>query len=93
MIGYNMPPKACFDRAHSKGYSYVGLQNGNECYAGNKLLPRSEKYGRVSDLKCNYMCDQDKGKTCGGEGLNSVWEIKTYTGYMVNMPLCRTNIY
>lgn len=88
-----MAPKDCFDRAKEKGYTYVGLQNGNECYAGNHLRPKSGNYGRVADPKCNYLCKWDKGKTCGGKNLNSVWNIKKYTGNLVQMPLCKTKIY
>ena len=57
-----------------------------------RLLPNSEKYGAVSDFKCNYLCDKDKTKICGSENYNSVWDVSGYSGYLVNLPLCRRNI-
>ena len=45
LVGYNMKPKDCFDRAKDRGYKYVGLQNGNECYAGNRVRTKAYKYG------------------------------------------------
>ena len=88
-----MKPKECFDRAKDRGYKFVGLQNGNECYAGNRVRTKATRFGKVADPNCNYLCDQDKGKVCGGHNLNSVWNIELYSGYMVGLPLCRTKIY
>jgi hypothetical protein len=93
LIGYNMRPKSCFDRAKHLGYTFVGLQNGNECYAGNRVRPQATNYGQVADTQCNFLCNEDKGKICGGYNLNSVWNIEKYSGNLVELPLCQTRIY
>jgi len=79
LIGTNLKPKTCFDRARSYGYGYVGLQNGNECYAGDNY----GKFGRANEYSCNYMCKKvglPENQTCGGLNTNSIWDITKYNG-------------
>ena len=76
MLGDSLTVKECFDLAKRRGYGAVGLQNGNECYAGHSW----GKHGRVADGECNYMCDNDQDKRCGGKLRNSVWDLTHYTG-------------
>ena len=39
---------------------------------------------------CNYVCDVNKGFTCGAENLNSIWNIQEYNGHeVVDQQLCK----
>lgn len=77
LIGTNLKIKTCFDRAKSYGYAYAGLQNGNQCWAGDTY----GKHGRENEYKCNYMCYKrglPENQTCGGKNINSIWDISKY---------------
>lgn len=71
LIGTGLAIKDCFDQAKSKGYIMVGLQNGNECWASQQF----GKHGHANDVECNYLCDVDKEKSCGGKLRNAVWNV------------------
>src|SRR5690348_8580350 len=60
-------------------YKYFGLQYGMECWCGNSY----GKYGKIDpegttpQTGCNSICSGDPSLKCGGENLNSVYEITT----------------
>jgi len=84
LIGTDLEVKDCFDKAKNKGYSYVGLQNGKECWGGNTY----GKHGAAPEFECKHLCVKDKEKTCGGDSVSSIWDISSYTGIYSVMPLC-----
>jgi len=59
----------CYKSCNKEGYKYFGLQNGKECFCGNKF----GKYGKAKN--CNMKCSGNKKKNCGGTWANSVFEI------------------
>lgn len=68
-ISANTSPKECFKQARNRGFEFAAMQNGAECYGGNKV----GKYGSVNDKECSKECNQEKGMKCGGTWRNSVW--------------------
>ncbi|PAA51448.1 hypothetical protein BOX15_Mlig015164g2 [Macrostomum lignano] len=50
---------------------FFGVQNGNLCFCGNDY----GNYGVRRDGHCDKPCGGAKGEKCGGELLNSVYEI------------------
>jgi hypothetical protein len=63
--------KRCFELAIANGFRYAGLQYGFECWAGSAY----GKYGKTLDSECNTECNLDKGKMCGGDLRNSVFDL------------------
>jgi hypothetical protein len=59
----------CFDDARKKGFKYVGLQFGKECWAGNSF----GKYKKVDDKECSMACKYDPKTKCGNSWRNSVY--------------------
>lgn len=68
-INWNTSPQECFKLARDKGYEFVSMQNGNQCFGGNRV----GKYGDRPDSECNKECTKEKGLKCGGAWRNSVW--------------------
>ena len=60
-------PEKCFDAARKRGLKYVGLQNGSQCFAGNKF----GKHGKRNRRECRMKCG--KGKECGSGWRNSIY--------------------
>ena len=52
----------CKNYCFGKGFSYAGVQNGNECYCGNEINPSAPK----PSTECNKQCTGDRSQTCGG---------------------------
>ncbi|XP_067932805.1 kielin/chordin-like protein [Watersipora subatra] len=63
--------RTCVDACQKRGQKYAGLQNGQDCYCGDNF----DKYGIVSDSKCNRFCSGDTTFTCGGQLHNSVYTL------------------
>jgi hypothetical protein len=66
--GYMTIPK-CAAMAKSGAFKYFGLENGGQCFVGNKLAYNTSATG------CNVACPGDASKTtiCGG-----AWRISLY---------------
>ena len=60
-IGKYLTPTECFQTAREAGLNYVGLQNGNECWAGTSY----GKFGKVDDPECSKRCYQTYNMKCG----------------------------
>jgi len=60
--------------AGERGFAFVGLQNGGDCFAGNYYA----KYGKVSDDQCSQYCIQDGQQTmnCGGVFRNAIYSVE-----------------
>ena len=59
----------CLTLCESKGFTYAGLEYGEECYCGDSL-PTTIAY---SDSQCDMTCSGDSTETCGGD-----WRIELY---------------
>ena len=60
-------PELCKDFCN--GYYYFALQNGGDCYCGNRF----GKYGVAPEEDCHQICNTDTTKMCGGTLRNSVY--------------------
>ena len=52
----------CKNYCFGKGFTYAGVQNGNECFCGNEINPSAPK----PSSECNKQCTGDRSQTCGG---------------------------
>merc|ERR1719336_1860504 len=68
--GRNRCRTHCKD-ADGGGYTWMGIQAGNECFCGNHYNTNHEKYGRVADSECP--------NNLGGAWRNSVYIVDTTT--------------
>lgn len=77
----------CIKLGKDNNFKYVGLQNGNQCYASNNI--DFANIGQVDKNKCNIPCDEINTGFCGGLYLNQVY----HTDIMVdkNQPLNQTS--
>jgi len=68
-----MSKEICYQECVSRGYSVMGLQNGNECWCGGS----SERiYGAASNpLDCATTCQGTSDQYCGGPWRNLVYDI------------------
>ncbi|XP_046555783.1 WSC domain-containing protein 2-like [Haliotis rubra] len=60
----------CRNHCTQKGYSFYGLEDGQQCFCGNVI---KSGYLKVSDNQCDRTCTGDPTKTCGGS-----WRIAIY---------------
>lgn len=61
--------ESCRTAASAAGYLYFGLQNGNECWAGNTYG------GQGAGTGCTTACTANAAQLCGGPWRNSVYSI------------------
>merc|ERR1711979_116429 len=50
------------------GYDFAGVQNGIDCWCGNKQDYLAITSRRVADEMCNAPCRGDQNQLCGGGG-------------------------
>jgi hypothetical protein len=67
-ISGGLTPAKCAATCWSKSFSYMGLQNGNDCWCGEAYNSEAE----VDQYRCSTACLGDKTSICGGFGVNSV---------------------
>ncbi|CAM9107440.1 unnamed protein product [Ectocarpus sp. 6 AP-2014] len=67
-----MTPELCFGYCGQNGYTYMGLQYGNECYCGS--LGDEEKHVQYGPGDCNFLCAGDESFNCGG-----MWAFDLYS--------------
>merc|ERR1712167_158020 len=60
--------------AKAKGFKYIGLQYGGECWMGNKF----GRFGQYPDSACTMKCHLEKDIICGGSWRNSVYSVGAY---------------
>ncbi|KPV72855.1 uncharacterized protein RHOBADRAFT_55528 [Rhodotorula graminis WP1] len=71
---------ACVGAAKSAGYSYVGLEYGGECWAGNALASGAKE---VAFGKCDMVCEGNKLNVCGGGNALSLYKLTRSTSSRV----------
>ncbi|KAF9450512.1 glycoside hydrolase family 71 protein [Macrolepiota fuliginosa MF-IS2] len=67
----DMTPETC--QGLCAGYSFAGVEYGQECYCGNSLTNNGASGIPVSTDRCSQPCAGDSSKTCGGEWTLSVY--------------------
>jgi hypothetical protein len=55
--------ESCIAACDSAGYSYAGVENGNECYCSNTVASTGLK---TSDADCLIPCAGNDAQSCGG---------------------------
>ncbi|XP_044539017.1 WSC domain-containing protein 1-like, partial [Gracilinanus agilis] len=65
-----MTVAGCQEACAEWTYVFAGLQDGTECYCGNRLPQRS-----CRAQECNRECRGEKGSVCGGPGRLSVYHV------------------
>ena len=60
----------CERECGARGFQYFGLQFGSECWCDNKYGAYGEADGR-----CTRPCGGNKAQMCGGDLVNSVYEV------------------
>ena len=60
----------CETQCGQRGYPYFGLQFGSECWCGSSY----NKYGEAEG-RCTRPCGGNKNEMCGGDLVNSVYEV------------------
>ena len=60
-----MTAESCVSYCSKKGYPLAGLENGDECYCGDKLR-NGGKLANDAPSRCNMRCSGNKYEYCGG---------------------------
>jgi hypothetical protein len=79
-LGIVSNPVDCMKLGKKHGYEYVGIQQGDKCYASNELPPTS----KVDEKHCGIHCNQANAGTCGGYFYNKVYNTKAISGNLGN---------
>ena len=61
----------CERECGARGFQYFGLQFGSECWCDQQY----GKHGKADDARCNKPCGGNRAQTCGGDLVNSVYEV------------------
>jgi hypothetical protein len=66
----NMTVGMCTAHCARSGYTYAGIQDGEQCFCGNS-------YGRYSASNaCNLGCNGNPSERCGGVWANGVFRVR-----------------
>lgn len=72
-----MTVEVCSNYCKGKGYAYMGLENGQECYCNNAGPSGGSK--KVGEKQCNVKCTGSKAQLCGAKNRLNVYKIPTTT--------------
>ncbi len=64
----NMTIEQCRSACYASGYTYAGVEDGNQCFCGDSYGSQ----GTATD--CTSWCNGDTLEVCGGAGANAVWQ-------------------
>lgn len=81
LVADDMTLAKCAGLAASNNYAYYGLENVNECYAGNGLASGAKIVDTATDVsksRCTRRCAGDFSQICGDSGALSVYTNPTY---------------
>ncbi|KAF8970709.1 glycosyl hydrolase family 71-domain-containing protein [Flammula alnicola] len=73
----NMTPLLC--QSLCSGYTYAGVEDGNQCFCGNSLTNNGASDAVVATSNCQSNCVGDTSKKCGGSWYLNVFEAATTT--------------
>lgn len=78
-------PGKCIEICLQSGFTYAGVQYGNECFCGNASPPSSVQ---LPDASCDRKCPGDVTKNCGGYFTMNVFETGISSEYEVGIWRC-----
>ena len=55
----------CIERCQKEGYILAGVQYGNECFCGEKVI-KDLANAKIEEDKCNKRCPGSPSEACGG---------------------------
>ena len=76
----NLTPAKCIEACREDGYSFAGVQYGEECFCGNEAPPPIKI---VAISECNMECTGDSSIKCGGSYRNNVYKIEGILSFKV----------
>ena len=79
----NLTIDECLSMCDEKGYTFAGVEYGEECYCGSSV-PTSITY---SDTACNVACTGESTEICGGGWALDLYELVSAT----NVTSCTTD--
>ncbi|WRT68981.1 uncharacterized protein IL334_005963 [Kwoniella shivajii] len=63
-----MTQELCLSTCLSKGFTYAGMEYGNQCFCGNGVTYGEWSSGAgVDDSACNEVCTGNSAENCGGD--------------------------
>ncbi|KZT57231.1 WSC-domain-containing protein, partial [Calocera cornea HHB12733] len=68
---------SCTARCSAAGYTYAGLEYGQECHCDNSL--QNGLGTALAAGSCNMACDGDATELCGGNYAMNLWQLKAGT--------------
>jgi hypothetical protein len=71
-LGIVSNPVECMKLGEKNGYNYIGIQQGDKCYASNEIPTTS----KVDEKHCGIHCNEANTGTCGGYFYNKVYNTK-----------------
>ncbi|RXK35703.1 hypothetical protein M231_07031 [Tremella mesenterica] len=84
----NLTIDSCLTTCEDKGFTYAGVEFGEECYCGNKL-PTSLNY---KDGGCTVVCTGNSGEMCGGEWTLDLYELVSGSTSCNSTPSATTSL-
>ncbi|XP_071953743.1 uncharacterized protein [Antedon mediterranea] len=69
---HGMTVDLCLQVCCGYGYTYAGLQNGDQCFCGHESADYS-RYGEKPSTDCSSECEGNAGQDCGG-----IFNMKVY---------------
>lgn len=73
----NMNRETCMQLCDTAGYSIAAVENGKQCFCGNKLAVTAEK---ADTSACNLPCPGNRKEMCGASSLANVLTFSCTTG-------------
>lgn len=73
----------CTSACSSAGFTYAGLEYGNECYCGSSIQNGGHP---IADNSCNMACTADKSQLCGGPAAINIYHSNAPTQSAGNIP-------
>tara|TARA_B100000609_G_C17221951_1_gene440769 strand:- start:1255 stop:3522 length:2268 start_codon:yes stop_codon:yes gene_type:complete len=70
LAGYRHTPASCIKVCAKRGFPFAGVQDGGQCFCGN----RYGKYGKRSGRECSKKCASDRRYLCGHAWRNEVYK-------------------
>ena len=80
---WSIPSLRCIQTCRDRGYSYAGVQNGNECHCGKGPPPESNV---LVHTECNFQCPGDRTQYCGAVHKANVYATKSELNFHFNSP-------
>jgi hypothetical protein len=73
----SMTVEACAALCFAKGYAYMGVENGKECYCNGAGVINGAALSAGGDADCSTTCGGNPRENCGGLAKINVYQMKT----------------